>query len=299
MSLPSPAATPTSAQPSTAKFHDGLDKPQSPLHRAAAGSRTPFSTLVAIASAESGFDADARVRRSSASGAFQFTEQTWLQLVKRHGASQGRADLAAAITIGDDGVASVAPENRAAVLDARRDVKLSSAIAAKLCDENRATLARKLGRAPAETEVRMAYFLGAGGAARLIQAAETTPQASVKSLLSPRAYANHKSMFVAGGKPLSAGEVVANLTQRFARDIAHAQRPSVQAQANSLLTAQQMAQAAKLNEIRPAAGIASKPSLPDLIGQSSLDAPVKPGHDVVEKKALDCTDTQGGVNCKL
>src|SRR5215470_9230429 len=92
-------------------------EPLQALHRAAATSKTPFSTLVSIAMAESSFDANAKNKHSTASGPFQITERTWLNLVKRYGAQAGRADLASLVTEDATGHATVDPANKAKVLD--------------------------------------------------------------------------------------------------------------------------------------------------------------------------------------
>jgi hypothetical protein len=50
-----------------------------------------FPYLLAKASRESGFDVSADAASSSASGMFQFTRQTWLDLFYRHGSAYGGA----------------------------------------------------------------------------------------------------------------------------------------------------------------------------------------------------------------
>src|SRR5688572_12508790 len=212
MSVPSPIAPPSAATAPSSR------DPLPTLRQAAHGTRTPFTTLVAIATAESNIQADAKHPRSSATGPFQITNSTWLELVKRYAAGAGRSDLAALVTTDAEGRATVSPENRSRVLEARKDMDLSAKLTAKLCDENRAGLTRKLGRAPSESEVRLAHFLGLGGASRLIQAAADTPSVSVKELL-PKAYAHNRGLLSEGGKPLTASQAVAHLDSRYARDL--------------------------------------------------------------------------------
>jgi muramidase (phage lysozyme) len=50
---------------------------------AASGTKTDFKALLASALSESRHDPQARNKRSSATGAFQFTKRTWLDLVRR------------------------------------------------------------------------------------------------------------------------------------------------------------------------------------------------------------------------
>ena len=61
------------------------------IQQAAARTGVDFSYLLGQARIESGFDPNARARTSSATGLFQFIDQTWLGTVKRHGAEHGLA----------------------------------------------------------------------------------------------------------------------------------------------------------------------------------------------------------------
>ena len=56
------------------------------IHRAAASTGVDFSYLLGQARIESGFNPNARAKTSSATGLFQFIDQTWLGTVKQHGA---------------------------------------------------------------------------------------------------------------------------------------------------------------------------------------------------------------------
>lgn len=182
---------------------------------AASGTRTDFRTLLASAHAESRHDPAARNPRSSATGAYQFTERTWLDLVRRHGASLGLGDLAA--QIGTDRGAPVVgnPDLRGRILSLRSDTRLAASLAARYSDENRVQLGRFLGRKVSDPEVRMAYLLGAHGAAKVIKAAQHEPDLGVDKLL-PAAVKNNRSLFVKpSGEVRSAAEAVASLTQRF------------------------------------------------------------------------------------
>ncbi len=189
------------------------------IERAAESSHTPFSTLVAIAGAESSFQANAKSPLSSAAGPFQITESTWLHLVKTYGAAAGRPDLAKLVRQDSTGHLSVQPENASLVLGARHDIDLSSRLAARFCDECRNGLARKLGRPPTEEDVHLAYFLGINGASRLMTAATVRPGETVRALL-PSAFANHRGMFSHHGRSLDAQQALAALETRFSSQIA-------------------------------------------------------------------------------
>ena len=58
---------------------------------ASAGTGTDFRALLASSLQESHYQSTARNARSSAAGAYQFTERTWLDLMRRHGPELGRS----------------------------------------------------------------------------------------------------------------------------------------------------------------------------------------------------------------
>lgn len=288
---PSPAERPADHGPST---------PLQALENAAAASRTPFKTLVAIATAESNFDVNARNRRSSAAGPFQMTERTWLQLVRRYGAEVGRPDLAAQVTADAQGRATVGDDHRAQILDARRDMDLAARLAAKLCDENRVGLTRKLGREPSEAEVRMAYFLGLSGAARLITASDATPQTSVKTLL-PQAYANHRPMFSEAGKPLTAERAADALEARYTREIALAGAPAAAPPRPSVLPQPPTPRPATEPAVLLAAmeGPAAPGPADPVAAEPASETPAQVASAGAEPKELECRPTAGGIRCAL
>src|SRR5450432_3469822 len=112
----------------------------------AAGTNTDFKSLLASSLSESRHDPLAHNKRSSATGAYQFTERTWLDLVRRYGGAlgQGAAASKVAVTNGKPGVGDLA--DRSAILALRSDPKLAGALAARYSDENRTALGKTLGR---------------------------------------------------------------------------------------------------------------------------------------------------------
>jgi len=284
MSLP-PGPSAPAAAPASPAAREALPA----LRQAAKASHTPFTTLVGIAAAESSFRPDARNARSSATGPFQITESTWLELVKRYATGAGRDDLATLVTRDGEGRPVVSAENRARVMDARQDLELSARLTARLCDENRAGLARRLGRSPSESEVRLAHFLGLGGATKLIQAAVDTPEASVKALL-PKAFAHNRATLSEGGKPMTAARAVAMLDGRYTPGtLPTGTRPAPPPVPATLV--------AQLAEIAPAANPAKLPA--------ALPAPEpKPvllakAPDEEPPKELACAATANGIRCSL
>ncbi|CAO3450836.1 hypothetical protein [Azospirillum argentinense] len=178
-----------------------------------------FTAILAQATQESGLDPAARNRSSSAAGPFQFLERTWLDLFRRHGAAYGQGELASAIQ-SRNGIPSVKdPAVRRQILALRHDVDLSAGMAARYLSEGRDRLEERLKRPVSETESRIAYVLGVGGAAKLIRAAESSPRAAAAELL-PSAARSNRGLFYdrASGRELTASETVARLTRRMDTD---------------------------------------------------------------------------------
>jgi hypothetical protein len=182
---------------------------------AAAGTGTDFRALLASSLQESHYAPTARNSRSSAAGAYQFTERTWLDLMRRHGGELGQANLAAQISVKNGAPHVTDPGTRASILGLRSDTGLAGAMAAHYFEENRASLAHSLGRKPNADEVQMAYLLGPSGASRLINAAASHPGIAADKIV-PAAVRHNPGLFREhGGKVKTAQEAVASLGRHF------------------------------------------------------------------------------------
>jgi hypothetical protein len=165
------------------------------IQKAAQATGTGFGYLLATAQIESGFRTDIKAKTSSATGLFQFIEQTWLATMKQSGAELGYGNYANAIEKLPSGRHVVRdPALRAEILDLRKDPTANAAMAGALTRSNAARLRGKLGRQATDGELYMAHFLGAGGAARLISAREQNPNVRAADLF-PRAAAANRSIF--------------------------------------------------------------------------------------------------------
>jgi len=143
------------------------------LKQASAATGVDFDFLVAQASAESGLRGavHARQRHSSASGLFQFTAQTWLQMMRDHGAAYGYGDLSARITPAANGHLAVSDRvTEKQLLDLRKDVKLAGIMAGELAKQNAAALQTAFHRKANPAELHLAHLLGATGAIRFLRA---------------------------------------------------------------------------------------------------------------------------------
>lgn len=167
-----------------------------------------FDYLLAAAQRESALDPQAKASTSSATGLFQFIEQTWLGLVKSEGARLGLADEAGDVERRADGSFTVAdPARRAEILALREDPRIAAQLAGALTAQNSAALAADLGREPTEADLAVAHVLGASGAARLIRAAAETPSASAADLFPRAAEANRSLFYDEAGAPRGAGDL--------------------------------------------------------------------------------------------
>jgi hypothetical protein len=161
------------------------------IRAAAESTGVDFDFLLAQATQESGLDPEARNRHSSAAGLFQFTAPTWLQMIKQHGADHGLAEQAAAISKGTDGKLEVKDKAaRKAILDLRKDPRLSAVMAAEYAKGNARVLEHRLGRPATNGDLYLAHFLGAGGAARVLENIKDDPKRSAHGLLPEAARAN-------------------------------------------------------------------------------------------------------------
>lgn len=175
-----------------------------------ASSRTgiDFDYLVDVARVESRFNPTAQAPTSSARGLFQFTRQTWLATVRRHGADHGLAWAADAIGQDRSGRLFVAdPALRDQIMGLRDDPTASSNMAAALTSDNRAYLESRMGRAAEPVDLYLAHFLGSGGAARFLSAWQENPDQPGAPMMPDAAAANRSIFYADDGSMRSLGEI--------------------------------------------------------------------------------------------
>jgi Transglycosylase SLT domain len=183
-----------------------------PLAQAAQETGVPFDYLVKTAKRESNLNPEAKASSSSATGLFQFIEQTWLGLVKRQGAQMGLEDAASAISRDSSGRYSVSDAStKQQILALRKDPTLSAKLAGVFTAENRESLKGSLGRDPTGGELYIAHFMGASGARELISQAANTPDKSAAASFPDAASANRPIFFDGKGRARSLREVYARL----------------------------------------------------------------------------------------
>lgn len=169
---------------------------------------TGFEYLLKTAMRESSFNPKARSSKSSATGLFQFIDQTWLATVKQSGASLGYGKYADAITRTSSGRYVVHnAAMRRTIMNLRYDPSANAVMAGAFTKANATRLSRALGRAPTDGELYIAHVLGQSGAVKLITAAENAPQTGAAQLFPGAARANHSVFFSKQGGARSSADV--------------------------------------------------------------------------------------------
>lgn len=182
---------------------------------AAAAQRTgvDFDYLIGQARIESGLNPSAKAKTSSATGLFQFTKQTWLATLKTDGAKHGYGWAADAIVrIPSGRYIIIDPRLRETILDLRKDPQAASDMAAEFAQDNAAFLTSRTGREPEPVDLYLAHFLGAGGAARFLNAYDTQPDASAAPLFPAAANANRGIFY----RPDGTARTLSEIRTRFA-----------------------------------------------------------------------------------
>lgn len=192
----------------------------SAIRQASARTGVDFSYLMAQASQESGFRPEARASTSSAAGLYQFTDRTWLQMVRDHGSKYGLDDLARQVGRGERFRVS-SEETRQQILALRDDPTLSAAMAAEYAQANSTKLRNELGREPQASDLYLAHFLGPSGAVKFLTALEQTPDVSAASVLPAAADANRNVFYSRDdGRALSVAEIHGRLSDKIAAKVA-------------------------------------------------------------------------------
>ena len=176
------------------------------LQNAAQRTGSDFNYLLGTAMRESSLRPHAQSATSSATGLFQFIEQTWLGLVKEHGANHGLGAQAGAISRGADGRYR-AGALKDAILALRKDPNVAALMAGEHAKQTGSRLRSELGREPCGGELYAAHFLGPEAACKLIRLAEGNPGASAAASFPAAAAANKTVFYRADGSTKSVREV--------------------------------------------------------------------------------------------
>jgi len=172
-----------------------------------------FKYLMGQAQLESGMRADARAGTSSASGLYQFIEQSWLRVMKQHGTEHGLGWAADSISTNGSGRMTVTdPGMRRAILGLRNDPQTASIMAAEHASDNKDAIESSLGRDATGTDLYMAHFLGLGGARSFLGAMQDNPNRTGATMFPAAARANRNVFYASNGQPRTLSQIY----ERFA-----------------------------------------------------------------------------------
>ena len=131
-----------------------------PFYPPLGGDPTTTTVVERIVRAESNGDPKAKNARSSATGAGQFIDQTWIEMMQRH-----RQDL-------------VLGRSRNDLLELRGDPALTREIVARMVETN-ARMLKKRGLPVTPGTLYLAHFAGSAGAVALLTSADDLDAASL------------------------------------------------------------------------------------------------------------------------
>jgi hypothetical protein len=191
------------------------------IQQASADTGVDFAYLMAQAAKESGFNPDAKSKASSAAGLYQFVEQTWLSVVRKHGADHGLGEMASKIKLGEDGKLRVSdPALRKEILDLRRDPAIAAAMAAEHAADNEARLEVKLDRDVEPADLYLAHFLGLNGATNFLRNMASNPDQGAASLFPKAAAANRSIFYRTDGSQRTLKEIYDRFESRMTSEMA-------------------------------------------------------------------------------
>ncbi len=167
-----------------------------------------FGYLLGQAKIESSLNPTAKASTSSATGLYQFIDQSWLAVVDKHGSEYGLGWASDAISQGSNGRYYVSdPELRQQILDLRKHPETASVMAAEHASDNKSYLEQRLGRDAEPVDLYLAHFLGVGGASKFLSGHDRAPDATAASLFPAAARANRSIFYDKSGHARSFADI--------------------------------------------------------------------------------------------
>ena len=151
----------------------------SAIKQASARTGVDFAYLMQQAKVESSFNPTAKAKTSSATGLYQFIKSTWLNVVDKYGDKHG---------------IDTAGKTETEILEMRKDPEIAAKMAAEFARDNKEFLETNWGGEVGATELYMAHFMGAGGAAAFLSARDENGSKIAADLFPSAAKAN-KNVF--------------------------------------------------------------------------------------------------------
>lgn len=185
------------------------------LQRAAQATGFNAGVLRRIAERESRLDSTASNPLSSARGLMQFTQGTWLEVVRDFGPRHGLNRQAEALVTDRDG--NIGARNwreLQGILRLREDPHLSAILAAERLKKVRPTLEEAQGRTASPADLYLAHLLGPTGARQFLAAVRDTPSRSSLAVVGNAAKPN-PGIFERRGQVLSVRKVYEEVAEMF------------------------------------------------------------------------------------
>jgi hypothetical protein len=224
------------------------------IDEASAKVGAPARLMRAMAGLESSLDAKAKSSSSTATGLYQFIEETWLSKVQSHGHKYGLGHLAKQIRRGSlDECIVDSPKVRAQILALRKNPRLNAYLAAELTVDNARRLGKLLGRPVTETEIYMTHFFGVTDAARFLKAADLTPDIIGAKMFPKEARAN-RPIFEMAGRPATLGEIRKRFSAKMSKLDLPNQLAAIDTVASAAVEVDQGAELARLADWRERKG---------------------------------------------
>ncbi len=150
------------------------------IYKAAQRTGVPYTTMMAMAAAESGFKPNAGASGTSAKGLYQFIGGTWASMQKKYGAN--------GTVVKNPGTSTNVFEPCANALMGAYYIK----------ENMQALSAAGLGTSP--TELYMCHFLGTAGGKRFLRGLKSNPNAQSSGFVDASALRANKTIFNKGAK---------------------------------------------------------------------------------------------------
>jgi len=199
------------------------------LARASKATGVDFKYLVDTAVRESNLKTSAKSKSSSATGLFQFIDETWLSTLQEFGPKFGLQRYSDAIERTASGRHFVSsPARSREILALRTNPEISAMMAGAYAGKSAAYLKELLGRNPRQGEVYIAHFLGIKGGGELVAAASQKPDVSAAGMFPGAAKANPSIFYDNRGRARSVREVYSVLVSKHSGDRATTPAPRPQ-----------------------------------------------------------------------
>jgi len=182
-----------------------------------------FAYLMKLAATESNFEPKSQAATSSATGLYQFTHDTWLNSLKKHGEKYGLvADYAAKIEYyrtrsGYERPFLSEKSIYEHLLALRKNPRIAAMMAAETVRENQQKLVHSLDREPTETDLYLTHFLGADDAITFLKSLEQSPATHAVELFPEAARSNHRIFHPETCAPRTVDEVYALFGEKLSK----------------------------------------------------------------------------------